>query len=480
MRFQSLSRCLSVLAVAGVLAALPAMETPLVMPAGNNTGIIDPGLGTITTVEFSDKGSQRKGFANWLFDLDQLERYIVGERNGETFSALRTGSPTCKPSPEDYIKLFPSKPTPKQVEANQKDTQAQVREAEKAFWEKPVPFDGVIRGAFTGQYLMLVIPAKRVILFYQTTGKETVELMSYTNYSPVLYTQTAWKSTPDPAQMIKQLNLDDDERKALEGALAARADGGAPQAAKSDVWCATIGGGFVVVDSANQKIWSYEVKGQNMELTSVRSMTVDLMAPGFKTTPTDQDGVDAFSKAYGPLLRSLGVDKLDAPFVQALIRNSRVGDSGKAGSFQASATKDTVVLDFTAQNKLLGYIYRPGAGLELSTVRDSTVDQGLTLLFRQMKEQEGARKAYEKAAETAGKHDAAGALTLLSYALGLDPTLHKDAEKSSALKTELKADWDRLMADATKAEEALLAKREKIRKDADAERERLANKKKKK
>lgn len=477
MRFHTLSRCLSVFAVAGALAA---MDTPLVMPSGTNTAIIDPGLGTITTIEFTDGGSIRKGFANWLFDLDLLERR-TRERNSETFSDLRIGSPGFKPSPEEYIQLFPNKPTKKQAEANQKDLQSQVREAEKAFWEKPVPFDGTIRGAFTGQYLMLVIPAKRGILFYQSTGKDTVELMSFTNYSPVLYTQTAWKSTPDPAELLKGLpDLDEDDKKAIEGALGARADGGAPAAAKSDVWCATIGGGFVVVDSANQKIWSYEVKGQNWELTSVRSMAVDLMAPdGYQTLPTGQTGVDTFGKAYAAPMRNLGVDKFDAPYVQAVVQANRVGDSAKAGALQANVTKDTVVLDFTAQGKILGYTYHSGSGLRLTTIRDSTIDQGLALLYRQMKEQEIARKAFENATALAGKHDTANALAQLSYTLSLDPTLHKDAEKSSALKTELKADWDRLMADATKAEEALLTKRDSIRKAAEAERQRLADKKKK-
>ncbi|MCT4705094.1 hypothetical protein MUA03_04090, partial [Enterobacteriaceae bacterium H16N7] len=62
--------------------------------------------------------------------------------------------------------------------------------------------------------------------------------------------------------------------------------------------------------------------------------------------------------------------------------------------------------------------------------------------------------------------------------LGLDPFLHVEAEKSSTLKSELKADWDALMATATKAAEEQQAKRDAIKAAADAERERLKNRKK--
>jgi hypothetical protein len=322
-----------------------------------------------------------------------------------------------------------------------------------------------------------VIPSKRVVLFYQSTGKDNVEIMAFTNYSPVLYVQTAWKSVPDPAVFIRQLNLDAEDLKAIEGALAARADGGAPQAAKSDIWCTSIGAAFILIDSANDKIWSYEVNSQNsILLTSVRSMSVDLLAPGYKTAPLDQTAVDAFAKAYAVQLRSLGIDKLDEPYVKALLAAFRVGDSAKAGALQANTTGDTVVLNFTAQNKILAYAYRPGAGLELSTVRDEAVDQGLTLIAKLAQEKIDAGKYYVTALSLAGKHSTDQCLANLSQALTYDPTLHREAEKSATLKSELKADWDKLMADATQAEAELLAKREGVAKAAQAERERLLKK----
>ena len=479
----TVSRCLLALSATVALsttATLSALETPMILPAGGGgtAGIIDPGLGTITTVEFTEKQSLRKGYANWLFDLDQLERRIQLEQNGETWSALRWGSTTMKPSLEEVTRLFPATPTKKQTEAGQKSTQAQVREAEQAYWEKPEKYDGVVRGAYNGQELMLVLPSKRAVLFYRNTGKDTVELAAWGTYSPLLYIQTAWKSLPDPNQLVKGLNLTDDEKKALDGALAAREDGGAPAAAKSDVWCTTVNGGFVVVDSANQKIWSYEVKGQGFEVTSVRSMAVDLMAPGYQTLPLDQTSADTLAKSYGKDLAGLGIDKLDAPYIEALVAANRVGDTAKAGSIHANAVKDSIVINFTAQNKLVSYTYRSGAGLMLSSVRDTGVDQGLLMIVRMMNEKGMARQSFTEAGKNASKHDTAACLRNLTYALGLDPTLHNEAEKSSSLKNELKTDWDRLMADAAKAEEALLKKRESIKAAADAERERLKNRKK--
>ncbi len=470
-------RCLPALAALAASVALPAMETPMIMPAGSNAGIIDPGLGTITTVEFSENQSIRKGFANWLFDLDQFERRIVREAEGDVWNTLRSGSPTLRPTPGDLYNLFPDKPTKKQADAGQKSTRAQMQAAEKAFWEKPIPYDGVVRGAYNGTELMLVIPSKRVVMFYRNSGKENVELVSWGSYSPLLYVQTAWKSLPDPNQLVKGLLLDEDEKKALEGALAARDDGSTPAANKSEIWCATVTGGFVVVDSANQKLWSYEVRGLGFELTSIRSMTVDLMAPGYQTLPLDQASADQMARLYGKDLPGIGVDKLDAPYVQALVAANRVGDTAKAGAIDASVVKDSIALNFTAQNKLLGYTYRSGAGLKLSSVRDTSVDQGLTMIARMLSERVLARTAFTEALKAANKQDAAATVYSLSYALRLDPTLHAEAEKSTPLKNALQGDWDALMASTAKAEETLLAKRAAIIKAATAERERLAKKK---
>ncbi len=471
----TLSSALFLLA-AGAPALLPALETPLILPAKNIAGVIDPGLGTLTTIEVQSNGTQRKSFVNWLMDVDQLQRRSV-EQNGETFTDLRTGSKTVLPTPEEFTQFYPDQPTKKQTDNGQKDLRTQVRAAEKVFWEQEHPYDGIVRGAFTGQYLMLVIPATRAVLFYQNNGKDTVERIGYTNYSPLLYLGTAWKSMPDPAQLVQSLKLDEAEKKALEGALAAREDGSAPQAAKSDIWCTAVGEGFVVVDSANKKIWAYEVKGVTVALTSVRNMAVDLMAPGFQTLPLDQQGIELFGKQNAGALKAIGVDKLDGPYVQAFIHAQQVGDSAKAGALQANQINNQVLLNFTAERKLVAYEYRQGAGLALTSVRDTTVDLGLMLLARQINEMSMARKSYNEAVALGAKNPT-GALRLITYALGLDPALHADAEKNSNLKNALKADWEKLKLDAVKAEDERKAKRETIIKAAEAERKRLAEKKK--
>ena len=465
-----LSACLLALATVA-----PALETPLILSAGSNAGIIDPSLGTLTTIEVISNGSTRKAFVNWLMDLDQIQRRPFAERNGEIFSTLRVGHPTVKPTPEEFILIFPKKPTKAQTEAGQKDLQSQVREAEKAFWEQEHKYDGVVRGAYSGQYLMLVVPSSRAVLFYQNSGKESLDLLGYSQFSPLLYVPSAWKSTPDPAQMVQGLKLDEDEKKAIEGALHAREDGSAAAAAKCEIWCTNVGEVFIVVDSANQKIWAYEIKGQTIALTSVRSMGVDLIAPGYKTQPLDQDGVEQFGKLYAGQLKDLGIAKLDWAYVQAFISAQQVGDATKAGALQANLVSNQVVLNFTAQRKLVCYEYRSGVGLNLTSVRDTTVDLGLTLLARQISEKTLARGAYNDAV----KSKSGNILGLMTYALGLDPSLIHDAEKNTAIKNALKADWEKLKADALKAEETLQAKRDAIEAAADAERKRLKEKRKK-
>ena len=462
------------------IAVTAAQDTPLIMPARTNAAIINPGLGTMIIVEITDAQSTRKGFANWAFDLDQIERRVVGTVNGETFTALRTGSPTVSPSAEEVIKLFSDKPTRKQAQDGQKDLRAQVREAEKAFWEKEHKYDGVVRGAFDGQYLAMVLPAKRAVLFYKDNGRDSEELFSFTNFSPVLYVTTAWNSTPDPAAIIKTLNLDEDEQKAIEGALASRADGAVAAAAPSEIWCSAIGGGaFVLVDSANQKIWTYEVKGNGIALTSIRSMAADLLMYDWHTLPSNQAALAAFAKGYGQQIRGLGIRQFDEPYVLALVRASAVGDSTKAGALQANIVSSSVVLNFTQQHKLLTYKYITGQGLSLTSVRDDTCDQGLLILARMIQERGLAQATFAEAARNPGKSPD-DALRLLTYALSMDPSLHEAAEKNSNLKNALKNDWDGLMASATKADAEQKAKMDGIEQAAQAERERLAKKKQKK
>ncbi len=453
----------------------PAMDTPLILPAGTNAGVIDPSLGTLTTIEVISNGSTRKAFVNWLMDLDQRQRRPFAERDGVMYSELRVGSPAIKPVPEEFIQIFPNKATKAQTDAGQKDLRSQVYEAEKAFWEQEHKYDGIVRGAYSGQYLMLVVPSTRAVLFYQNSGKESLDLIGWSQYSPLLYVPSAWKSTPDPAQLVQGLGkLDEDEKKAIEGALHAREDGSVAAAAKSEIWCTNIGDAFMVVDSANQKIWAYEIKGQTVAMTSVRSMGVDLIAPGYQTKPHDQDGLEQFGKLYAGQLKDIGIAKLDGPYIQAFINAQQVGDATKAGALQANVVGSQIVLNFTAQRKIVIYEYRSGVGLNLTSVRDTTVDLGLTLLARQISEKTYARVAYNEAIKSKTNN----VLGLMTYALGLDPSLYVDADKNTSLKNTLKADWDKLKADAIKAEEEQKAKRETIATAAEAERKRLHEKKK--
>lgn len=474
-----LSRGLLVLALAcAPLSSGSALDTPLIMPANTDAAIIDPTLGTLMIVTVSDSNLIRKSFGNWSYDMDQLERRIVGEVNGETFSALRTGSPTLSPSAEEVIKLYSDKVSKTQAAAGQKDQRSQVREAEKAFWEKEHKYDGVVRTAFNGEYLMVIIPSKRGVIFYKSSGRESADLFSFGNFSPALYVTSAWKSSPEPAQLAAQMDLDDDQIKAIQGALAARADGAVPAAAECDIWCAYTGGGFIVVDSANQKIWSYEVSGAGMALTSIRSMTVDLMAPGLNTAPGDALAATTFLKAYNAQIRDLGISKFDAPFVMALVSSSQVGTGAKAGAIQANAVSSYILIQFTGLHKLLSYKYDSGSGIRLVAVRDLLMDQGLTLMARMINERQLAQGAYAEAVKL-GNKDPAGCLRRLTYALGLCPALHVEAEKNNGLKNALKNDWDRLMADATKAAEEHKTKMTAIETTAQAERERLSKRKRK-
>ncbi len=471
-------RRLATAVLAAVFAAAPvtALESPLVIGSGNFMVSIDPALGLAILMNVEQNGTKRLGWTNFIADLNRLEKTTTSQ-GGKAYSNLRLGSANVVPTVEGFIELFPEKPTKKE-DAGKDGPRKKVRDAEEAFWEKLPAFDGKISAAFNGTYLMLAFPSRHALLFYENTN-EKFEFRGCYNYGPLLYISTGWQSEPSPAKLAKDLVLDEDQRKALEGALADK-EGQVVGAAPSEVWTTVSGQTFAVVDTANRLLFSLEFAGKKIQIRSVRNMSVDLMAPGYKTFPTDQDALKLFTGKAGPLLRELGITQFDVAYVKALIAATSAGEAAKESALQANMINGQLVLSFLGQHKVMTYdLSGAGNGIELKSVRDSTFDSGLATLYRLAQERQDARDAFKAAEKSSATHKTEDAQRFAEMALALDPELFPLIEKSSMLKSELgkTPGWQAFLDFGAKAFADAKAKKEAIEAAAKAERERKAAKK---
>ena len=448
-----------------------ALEQPALILSGSNGGVsINPGVGLATQFALETNQIRRLGFVNFLDDLTYLENTINGTVNEISYSNLRVGSPDFTPTVDGLIKMFPDKPSKRDQEAERASLQSRLRTSEQEFWSSVPAYDGAVTGAYNGQYLMLAIPSKRAILFYENANENLV-LKAWYNIGPALFVNSVIKSEPDPAKIIPQLNLDADERKALDGAFNGKSDE-TPRLQPPQFWCLASSIGFALIDSANLKIITFAIPGKKVELRSVRNLTVDLMIPEWHTLPTEADAVAQFKRSRPTQLAEAGITILDVPYVKALVSQTAVGDSAKAGSFQPIANGNILTLTFPAARKILSYnLQGANNGLQLISVRDTTFDAGLAILEQQFRARSQGM-ALLKTAERDVNSNPTAAFNMVKAAMNFAPYLHVVVEKSSVYKPLSKqADWDKVMAEATKAADAAKAKKEAIDVQAKAERE---------
>ncbi|MBA2480947.1 MAG: hypothetical protein H0V44_09805, partial [Planctomycetes bacterium] len=282
-----------------VLAAVSAqaLETTLVLRAPNSPNQVievSPNIGTMTLYDVTESGTRRASSANFLFDLEFYDKYILDERNGVPYTALRTGSQNNKPTCEQMLAQFPKDPTDREKQKGLPSYQARARASEDSYWLKEHEYDGVIRGACNAKYVMLCAPSKHALLFYELNG-DKMELRAWRNYGVDLLVPQAMNSLPTPLEVVRM--LPDEEQKKLQDEIAAKekadeeAGNQVKDTPKSDCWVATGGDNiFIVVDTLNNMIMSYQFTGKSLEVKSVRNIKYDLMIPtSFKTMDNDQD-----------------------------------------------------------------------------------------------------------------------------------------------------------------------------------------------
>ena len=463
--------------------ALVALEDSMVLRQGAQNGqngvyvVVEPGIGTITLYTSEGTTLTKHGSANFIQDVEFWSHYVLGEQNGIAYTALRQGSANCIPTVEKLFEMLPNKPTPKEVQNGLKDYQARARQAEDDFWKDDHPYDGVVRGALGATTLMLCIPCKRAILVYDIQKQDQGPLLAaYRNFAAELYVPQVLASTPTPADLLAQLPADikAEQKAAIDAQLKALADsGGALTLKASDPWVgAGTGDRFVIVDPPNQHLMTYEYTGKGLRVASSRNMQVDLLIPtGMHSDPDEGRELAEYARTRKKELEEFKIIP-DVFYFKALVAQKQVA-SGKTSDLQANVTNDDLVLDFLKSHKLFVYkLQGAGNGLEMSSVRDYTLDVGLQLQDGEFNDVKNAYTAWGNAKRLIDAHQVQLAMSNFKLACTLYPCIYKDIEKEPRAKV-LKSDpdWQPTLDAAIKGCEKLMKDREDRLKKAQQDRD---------
>jgi|GEM_PF-3229457 len=427
---------------------LSALETPLTLASPNGVlcATVNPSLGTMTMYRLNGVATlDRVGSANFLNDVAFLERYIVADRGEDVFSALRVGYGLNKPTPEEWLGsvLGALKNTRAAGDAGIMSLEKRARNSELDFWAKENPYDGVVRAALGDAYLMLVIPAKRAVMFYDVQN-EGFKLVAVTNFGPLLYLPHVYNSTPTPSELIKQLpsDIQEERRKQMEDQMVAMLEepGQTIQVKPSDIWVASaVGEKFLVFDIANLQLMSYEYAGKNLVVNAVRNIEVDLMIPSaYKSQPDLQGMYQQFRNGKDNKAFLEGEAINDLIELEAYVQSQQSSNTSGGGASKASSVQPTVIaktgdliVDFTDQRKVISYRFGGGnTVIELRSMRDYTLDAGIALIEAEIANRRYGAQFLEQAKK---QRNPALAMRLVQSALKMYPPLYQVVEKDSRL-----------------------------------------------
>ncbi len=475
-----------------LITALPALDTPLVInnTGGTSTVMVNPTIGSMTLYYIEDGQLNRVASTNFLADLGLPASLITRDLDGQPVTALQDGSPNNVPTAEQFMTTVLGRygQTKAEGAAGVKSLADRARAAEKEFWGKDHPYDGIVRAALAQNYLMLAIPAKRALLVYDVSAS-SFKLVAWRNYGPELYLPHVYGSNPTPAEILRELpqEVQEARKKELEAQIAQMAEQ-AEQALvvkPSDVYLvAGQGEKFALFDIANTHLMAYEFNGRALTLRGIRNVEVDLLIPtSFRSTPDIKEIFNQWTKdrQRQAFLASLGMEKDMVAFQTYVEGKQKAAASDKVSAFQANVILNTgdLVLDFADKRKAIVYRFAGGeATMDLKSLRDYTLDAGIALL-----DAEYTNTLYAKELLVAAKkmHKPRTALLTLKSALALDPTQYRQAEKDKGLIDKVKgeADYQAVMEDAITRATAIEAQREQQKKDAEERRKAAADAKKK-
>jgi len=473
-------------------AALPALDTPLVInnTTGTSTVILNPAIGSMTLYNIQDGQLTRVASTNFLADLMLPASIITAkEIDGQPVTALQDGSPNNQPTPDQFFEGVLKKLGPLKAEkdAGVKTLYDRARAAEKEFWGKEHPYDGVVRAALAQNYMMLAIPASRTLLVYDVSA-QSFKLVGWRNFGPELYLPHVYLSNPTPSEILKELpaEIQEARKKELEAQIAAMTEQ-AEQALTvkpSDVFLvAGQGEKFALFDIANNHLMAYEYTGRAIALRGIRNVEVDLLIPtAYRSTPDIKEIYGQWKKdrQRQAFLATLGMET-DVVAFQTYVESKQQLAAGKVSTFQANVILNTgdLVLDFADKRKAIVYRFAGGEQtMDLKSMRDYTLDAGIAMLDAEYNNTIYAKELFKMARAANKPHTA---LLTLKSALAMDPTLYRAAEKDKGLINQVKGqpEYQAIMEDAIKRATEIEAQREQRKKDAEARRAAAADLKKK-
>lgn len=443
-------------------SALAGLETPLVMqaPNGRLTAVVNPTAGTIQIYEVSGDRLVQRSTTNYLVELD-FKRIAPADIDRPEWRQLQVGSAFTSPTYAEMLSSWFPEQLDVGANAEPPTFSQRVVNTEREFWADPPTYDGVIAGAVGDDSLVLAIPSLYTLMFFFIDGWD-IRLVGTRNYRTELYIPQVFGSYPTPQEILKA--LPEDVQDAHKEGLAEQFEAMGPEAGQkihigpSEVWLANISDGgtdtYVLLDHANERLMTYEMRarGRNLmlNLKSARNIAIDLMIP---STYNSRPHLYELVEDYNRKLQRAKLPLVSHGYLRKLAGVRAIEGQGTS-DIQANVDADgRLVIDFSKQRQLLVYEPRGRSNqLELKAVRDYTLEIGIGIHHRQIREgQQGEELAeYIENLCKRRKSEPDKIISLVELAFQLNPNLYEAFEKNRRIRGKLEdhARWQPLIDQA--------------------------------
>lgn len=473
---------------------LNALETPLVLapPGAGNARtdyrvVVNPAIGTMTVYEMSGETLRSWTQYNFLADLEYLTSATVDDN--PNLKLAQVGTTRTTPTYPEMYELFSTVPLPDNAPEGTLSLLERVRNSETAFWQQPPAYDGVVRGALSGNMIFLVIPSTYTILVYWLKSQDEVELVSWRNYRTELYVPQSIDSSPTPQELLDILRRNHpevvEEREEMLNAqiesLGQETMGTTVPLQPSDPWVQAVGNRnrtvFAMFDGPNKRMIIYEhlggSNGGTLEMKAVRNVEIDLIIPtGYQTEPAPAIVVENYNRR----LEAAGLPAVDVEYAIQLSAQTGVTNR-QTSEYQITADNAGLIfVDYSREQKLA--VYRPfgrNDSLELLCMRDYRPETGLSVATKEMLTLMRGQRMLANAIKNAKRDNAEATLNRVRLALTWNPLLIEEVENSRnrrKLRYAMELDgWGEIIEEAATAAAELEERNRSIEEAVEARRE---------
>ena len=493
----------------------PAASEDLIFPtntAARLAAIIDPTLGSIQVMSFQLNSSEYKRSSSFLRFIEGLDARPAGpEPQVAGMSAMRVGGFTqgaqavTSPSPLRLLAEIEAASRQRVAALNARpgavEQAVRIREMEDAYWNSERPFDGKVSAAANGDALLIGVPSKRTLVLYDLVkvADRNFEPVAFRPTSAEMFMPAIWgTSLPDQTAILRQCTEALRRRYAANPEELKRAEEAANEAINAfsvgpgvaaaaapvsplpqpDWWIGGISGAngaaansnqpFVLIDAATRRMMLYRIEGSAIVLKAVRNIGIDLYAfslagDHFGSRPTDAEALRTLLSRTDYMLAAQRYRLLDLPKEPALqvesLRSqltSLVSSQRKSGGsgqrpLQAVTMGDQVIVSLPAERKVLTFLTNGGNALNLTSLRDTTVDQGVSVLATMIRDREEAGQIMAQLVKGAATIPVEQLRRYLDHCLTRDPFLVAQIDGNPAFVKFVGEAWWQPLVDAAKA-----------------------------